>query len=134
MNQLNLKIPDTTTIKQSTQMYHIVRVTPAQRRRCNHLIRKLCANFDEGNCLPLDCICPQTTSYSLFCRYFRQAVLPNDEVLITELDRHTCKRCINCGTPLLPKSNRQKYCEMCSKHIHRIQKTESDRRRRNVDS
>ena len=29
-------------------------LTPSQRRRCNRLIKKLCANYDGGNCLPLD--------------------------------------------------------------------------------
>jgi len=47
----------------------IKRLTPAQRARCNRLIRRLCANYDGGNCLPLDdgegCVCVQTISYSL---------------------------------------------------------------------
>jgi len=41
----------------------IKRLTPAQRARCNRLIRQLCANYDGGNCLPLDdgegCVCVQ---------------------------------------------------------------------------
>jgi len=63
----------------------IKRLTPAQRARCNRLIRRLCANYDGGNCLPLDdgegCVCVQTISYSLLCKYFRRAVLPADKVL-----------------------------------------------------
>lgn len=35
-------------------MDEIKRLTPAQRARCNRLIRRLCANYDGGNCLPLD--------------------------------------------------------------------------------
>ena len=50
-------------------MDEIKRLTPAQRARCNRLIRRLCANYDGGNCLPLDdgegCVCVQTISYSL---------------------------------------------------------------------
>ena len=42
-------------------MDEIKRLTPAQRARCNRLIRRLCANYDGGNCLPLDdgegCVC-----------------------------------------------------------------------------
>ena len=53
-----------------------IELTPSQRRRCNRLIKKLCANYDDGNCLLLDdgepCVCPQTISYSLLCRYFPQ--------------------------------------------------------------
>ena len=61
-------------------MDEIKRLTPAQRARCNRLIRRLCANYDGGNCLPLDdgegCVCVQMISYSLLCKYFRRAVLP----------------------------------------------------------
>ena len=31
-------------------MDEIKRLTPAQRARCNRLIRQLCANYDGGNC------------------------------------------------------------------------------------
>lgn len=44
-------------------MDEIKRLTPAQRARCNRLIRRLCANYDGGNCMPLDdgegCVCVQ---------------------------------------------------------------------------
>ena len=66
-------------------MDEIKRLTPAQRARCNRLIRRLCANYDGGNCLPLDdgegCVCVQMISYSLLCKYFRRAVLPADKAL-----------------------------------------------------
>ena len=69
-------------------MDEIKRLTPAQRARCNRLIRRLCANYDGGNCLPLDdgegCVCVQTISYSLLCKYFRRAVLPADKVLCAD--------------------------------------------------
>ena len=46
-----------------------IELTLSQRRRCNRLIKRLCANYDDGNCLLLDdgepCVCPQTISYSL---------------------------------------------------------------------
>ena len=49
-------------------MDEIKRLTPGQRARCNRLIRRLCANYDGGNCLPLDdgegCVCVQTISAS----------------------------------------------------------------------
>lgn len=54
-------------------MDKLIRLTPSQRKRCNRLIRKLCANYDEGNCLLLDdgetCVCPQTISFSLLCKW-----------------------------------------------------------------
>ena len=45
------------------------RMTPAQRKRANALIRRECCNYDSGNCIVLDdgdtCICPQTISFSV---------------------------------------------------------------------
>ena len=65
------------------------RLTPKQRQRANALIKRLCANYDNGNCLALDdgepCACVQSISYSLLCKYFRKAVLPA-EPLLDEFD------------------------------------------------
>lgn len=99
-------------------MDEIKRLTPAQRARCNRLIRRLCANYDGGNCLPLDdgegCVCVQMISYSLLCKYFRWAVLPADKVLCADIYR-------------------QKYCPGCGYSIRRNQKADSARRRRSVE-
>ena len=111
-----------------------VELTPSQRRRCNRLIKKLCANYDDGNCLPLDegdgCVCVQMISLSLICKYFRNAVLPADKELYADIFKQRTYRCAECGTAFTPNSNRQKYCAACGKRIHRKQKTESERRRR----
>ena len=78
-----------------------IELTPSQRRRCNRLIKRLCANYDDGNCLLLDdgepCVCPQTISYSLLCRYFRNAVLPADKELYAEIFKQRTYRCAECG-------------------------------------
>lgn len=70
-------------------MPEILRLTPSQRRWYNRLIKRLCANYDDGNCLLLgdgeSCVCPQTISYSLLCRYFRNAVLPADKELYANI-------------------------------------------------
>jgi len=84
----------------------IKRLTPAQRARCNRLIRQLCVNYDGGNCLPLDdgegCVCVQTISYSLLCKYFRRAVLPADKVLCADIHRQRTRLCDRCGKPFAP--------------------------------
>ena len=78
-------------------MDEIKRLTPAQRARCNRLIRRLCANYDGGNCIPLDdgegCVCVQMISYSLLCKYFRRAVLPADKVLCADIYRQRTRTC-----------------------------------------
>lgn len=86
-----------------------IELTPSQRTRCNRLIRRLCANYDNGNCLPLDegdgCVCVQMISLSLICKYFRNAVLPADKELCAEIFRQrtfiiasSAKRLL-CRTP-----------------------------------
>ncbi|EEG30067.1 hypothetical protein CLOSTMETH_02387 [[Clostridium] methylpentosum DSM 5476] len=94
-----------------------------------------CCNYDDGNCILLDdgeeCVCVQSISYSLLCKWFRCAILPLDEPLETALlFREELKRCVVCGQPFLPGSNRAKYCKPCAKKVHRRQKTASDRKRR----
>ena len=47
------------------------RMTPQQRQKAVKLIRTICCNYDDGNCLLLDrgeeVVCPQSISYSVNC-------------------------------------------------------------------
>ena len=118
----------------------LYRMTPAQRKQANALIRRECCNYEDGNCMPLDDgdthTCPQTISFSVCCKWFRWAVLPLDGTLEAEIFRDKeLKRCAVCGCVFVPKSNRGKYCPDCAARVHRRQKTESERKRRSaVDS
>ena len=72
-----------------------------QYRRARRLVHE-CCNYDGGNCIALDdgeeCVCVQSISYSLLCRWFRAAVLPLDRELETALfHRLDAKRCAVCG-------------------------------------
>ena len=116
------------------------RMTPAQRKQANALIRRECCNYEDGNCMLLDdgdtCTCPQKVSFSVCCKWFRWAVLPLVGTLEAEIYRgRDLKRCAVCGGVFVPKSNRGKYCPDCAARVHRRQKTESERKRRScVDS
>ena len=118
----------------------LYRMTPAQRKQAASLIRRECCNCEGGNCIALDdgdtCICPQTISFSVCCKWFRWSVLPQIGTLEAEIFRDKeLKRCAVCGRVFVPKSNRAKYCPDCSARVHRRQKTESERKRRScVDS
>ena len=106
----------------------------AQYRRARKLVRA-CCNYDNGNCIALDdgdeCICVQSVSYSLLCRWFHVAVLPLDKGLETALlYRERLKKCAVCGQHFVPASNRAKYCRHCAATVHRRQKAESERKRR----
>ena len=111
------------------------RMNEEQSRRARQLIRRLCANHDGGYCLLLDdgeeCVCPQSISYSLICRWFRAAVLPLDESLCAALlHRRERKKCVLCGGWYIPKSNRAKYCPECAKEEERRKTCERVRRHR----
>ena len=95
------------------------RMTEAQARRVRFLLRCLCANYDSGNCLLLDdgeaCVCPQSITNALVCRYFKTAVLPADRELLAELtDSRRFRRCVRCGTAFVPTGGRAVYCHECS--------------------
>ena len=59
----------------------IPHMTYQQYRTARRLVHE-CCNYDCGNCLLLDnseeCVCPQSITYSLICKWFRAAVLPLD--------------------------------------------------------
>ena len=66
----------------------IPHMTYRQYRTARRLVRE-CCNYDCGNCLLLDngeeCVCPQSITYSLICKWFRAAVLPLDAGLCAAL-------------------------------------------------
>lgn len=101
------------------------RMTEGQTRHVRQLIRRLCANYDAGNCLLLDdgesCVCPQSITTSLICRYFKEAVLPSDRELYAEImgGVWNWKQCVLCGREFIPSCNRAKYCPSCSKNEQR---------------
>jgi len=104
-----------------------------QYRRARRLVHE-CCNYDNGNCLMLDngeeCVCVQSVSYSLLCRWFRAAVLPLDKELETALlHRQAGKRCVLCGALFLPGSNRVKYCPDCAKRERRHREAIRQRKR-----
>ena len=79
----------------------IPRMNYPQYRKARKLVRE-CCNYCDGNCLLLDdgeeCVCVQSISYSLLCRWFRAAVLPLDAALCAEITkgRDEVKRCSEC--------------------------------------
>ena len=105
----------------ATATADLPRMTEKQFSRAKKLLRRLCANYDRGNCLLLEddcdpCPCPQLISNTLLCQYFRAVVLPADRELWAELlgQPGLRKRCAICGTLFLPRSNRALYCENCA--------------------
>lgn len=91
--------------------------------------------YVNGNCLLLDdgeeCVCVQSISYSLLCRWFKVAVLPLDAALCAEITkgRDEIKRCAVCGAAFTPNSNRAKYCPDCAVQVRRKKEAERQRKR-----
>ena len=115
----------------------MIRLDEKQRRAVKKMTRAECANNDCGHCLLLDdgepCVCVQAISYSLLCRYFREAVLPADKQLYGEITREReieWKHCAVCKSTFAAGSNRAKYCPDCAAKIRRRQKAQSERNRR----
>ena len=56
-----------------------------QHRAARRLVHE-CCNYDSGNCLLLEdgepCVCVQSISYSLLCRWFTAAVLPDRKSVV----------------------------------------------------
>lgn len=113
---------------------NIPRMNYRQYRKARQLTHE-CCNYCDGNCPLLDdgeeCVCVQSISYSLLCRWFRAAVLPLDAALYAEItkDRDEVKRCSECGAVFMPKSNRAKYCPACAKLMRLRKEAERQRKR-----
>ena len=120
--------------RKDTRAMSIPRMNYRQYRKARKLTHE-CCNYCDGNCLLLDdgeeCVCVQSISYSLLCRWFRAAVLPLDAALYAEISksRDEVKRCAVCGAVFTPKSNRAKYCPDCAVRMRRKKEAERQRKR-----
>ena len=112
----------------------IPRMNYRQYRKARKLTHE-CCNYCDGNCLLLDdgeeCVCVQSISYSLLCRWFKAAVLPLDAALCAEISksRDEVKRCVECGAVFTPKYNRAKYSPDCAARGRRKKEAERQRQR-----
>ena len=82
--------------------------------------------LDDGE----PCVCVQSISYSLLCKYFRNAVLPAEPMLEANILGTRLERCVSCGAPILKKGNRKKYCDRCAVRAYKKQQAEYARRKR----
>ena len=110
-------------------------LTTGERRSIRKLVTGCCANYDRDyGCLPLGCECPMLGicyTNSAMCRYFRDAVLPNDPELEAALQALPTKRCQHCGKPF-PVSGRRVYCSgKCADDARKKQTAARVRKHRN---
>ena len=114
----------------------VIKITPKQSKQINALIKKLCCNYVDGNCLLLDDgeehSCAQCISrYGIYCNYFKNAVLPVDEGLHAEIMKPTDgKRCVLCRQAFASRAKNQRYCPACAAKQKRLKAAERQRRKR----
>lgn len=96
-------------------------LTRAERTAIRKLVISLCANYDkEYGCLPLDCECYMLGKCwtGAYCRYFREAVLPNDPALKASLTGPgmgpELRPCAICGRPFQQDGKRAYCSEACA--------------------
>ncbi|MCD8127310.1 MAG: cysteine-rich VLP domain-containing protein [Clostridiales bacterium] len=112
-------------------------MTPSQQRQAAKLIKKHCCNCNKGNCILLDdgddVVCPQRISYSVCCRWFRNAVLPESPKLEADIFKETTlRRCVNCGARYVPGSNRSRFCPACATERRRQKDRERKQKTRHT--
>lgn len=115
-------------------------LTRPEKAAIRKLVTSLCANYDSRyGCLPMNDECYMLTKSwtGALCRYFRDAVLPNDLGLQTALtDTNTVTEalaCPVCGNTFI-SDGRTRYCSSdCSKIALRKQKRDYMRRKKGLN-
>ena len=116
-------------------------MTQEQLKRARRLIRKECCFYDaeHNECIVLDegdgRVCVQYISFSIYCRWFWEAVLPLDQILMHELQPSTKYRyCKECGVKYVPRGRTSQYCSECARDIRRKRDRERKRRSRSTNA
>jgi len=110
-------------------------MTRVEMAAIKKLVVSLCANYDrEYGCLPLDCDCVMLHKCWTGggCKYFRNAVLPNDRALEAALTGNIVEMasCAYCGKAF-PVTGRRAYCsDACKGKAQRIQQRDHMRKKR----
>ena len=97
-------------------------LTREERAAIRSLVVSLCANYDSNyGCLPLECSCYMLGKWwtGSYCRYFENAVLPNDLKLMASLLGSAApviktRTCSVCGKSF-PASGKGTYCSAACK-------------------
>jgi len=112
-------------------------MTCAERAAIRKLVVSLCANYDrEYGCLLLnnECYMFGVIWTSSYCKYFRNAVLPDDAALEAALTGKAIetRSCGICGESF-PANRKKAYCsETCTRKAQRRQQREYMRKKRGV--
>ena len=108
-----------------------IKLTLKQFAEIKTMIKSRCCNCYQGNCLLLDdgdaYTCPQLITPShIICRYFLDAVLPADKMLLKDLRSESVVMmvCSLCGKKTERTGRNQKFCPACAKKKQRQRNAE----------
>jgi len=110
-------------------------LTNEEQTAIKKLVISMCANYDRNyGCLPLDCDCLmiQKRWTGGGCKYFREAILPNDPVLMASLADNSAetRQCVKCGKTFAI-IGKKAYCStLCKRNALRTQKRDYMRKKR----
>ena len=108
-------------------------LTRNEKTAIRKLVTGLCANYDkEYGCLPLECECYMLGKCwtGAYCKYFENAVLPNDPALAVSLSGGGSRPCGFCGVPFSAQG-KQAYCSaVCAGKGQRRQQRDFMRKKR----
>ena len=97
-------------------------MTGRQRYKANALIKRLCANYDGGNCLLLDDgeLCMRSVYFLLSAMQIlpQCGIARRAEAGSRDIDVGSETVCERCGVPIEKHSNRQKYCADCARIMY----------------
>ena len=102
----------------------IVHMNYQQYRTARRLVHS-CCNYE--------CVCPQSITYSLICKWFRAAVLPLDAGLCAALSPAPSigqRRCRECRRLFIPPKRNTLYCPACAANRAKRSKREWARKKR----
>ena len=109
-------------------------LTGIERKAIRKLVVSRCANYDSDyGCLPLgeSCYMLDKCWTGVYCKYFKNAVLPNDPELASSLvSGYDTRECAFCGNAF-PANGKHAYCtERCAHEAKKRQKREHIRKSR----
>lgn len=106
----------------------MIKVTDKQLKEMKKNIKSGCCNYDNGQCIVLDCECPQMITTSLCCKWYREAVLPDNKLLYADIYKSDdVSKCKMCGNKFVKTGNRQQYCPECAKKNRTAKKHQYNR-------
>lgn len=112
--------------------------TRHERAQIRKLVISLCANYDRDyGCLPLDCECYMLNKWwtDAYCKYFREAVLPEspelEAALLGRTPPDTCK-CLVCGAAFIQQGKRAYCSPSCQQNADRQKARERMREKRSA--